>query len=209
MRSSIRSLSRVVKASSTPSPAPLLNLTSTSGRPVLRASAMAICSGDCGRVFSSAGMTRIGFHCFRQRLSWPKKAATRMRTIASATWITKLLRFMVVPQNSNAVVLALVFVKAKLVFVGAILVGAAVGGKADAPVAGDHLAAHLVVFGGAERHIGKVGIFNGIADFRRINVEAPRQIVASFVYCFFFCHSAFAVSDDLQRCFVPDHFELL
>ena len=56
-------------------------------------------------------------------------------------------------KNSNAIVLPFVLVKAKLILIGAILVVAAAGGKADAPAPGDHLAAHLVVFAGAQSHV--------------------------------------------------------
>src|SRR5436190_15486714 len=98
-----------------------------------------------------------------------------MRTNASARWMKKLLRFM--GGTSNSVILSLKLVRPYLVFVGAVFIGLSLRFQADAPAAGDHLPAHLVVFGRAQRHVGEVGVFNrSLFDVRSVHLQSLRQI---------------------------------
>jgi hypothetical protein len=60
----------------------------------------------------------------------------------------------------DPVVLTLELIKPHLVLVGAVFVILAVCAEADAPAGRDHLAAHLAVFRGAERHVRKVVVFH-------------------------------------------------
>src|SRR5262249_2841270 len=69
-----------------------------------------------------------------------------------------------------------------LVLVGAIFVVLTVCAEPDAPAASDHLAAHLVVCGGAESHVREVGVLHRLLlNVARIDFEPLRQILASLL----------------------------
>jgi hypothetical protein len=115
-----------------------------------------------------------------------------------------LLRFMVVPLKLNSVIFALELVSSDLVLVRAIFEGLPLDFELDAPAARDHLAAHLVVFCRAERHIWEVCVFNRLLfDGAGIDFQALREIVPSVLNCTIFadCHND--DSNDPSEFFVP------
>ena len=104
----------------------------------------------------------------------------------------------------NPIIFALELVSPHLVLVRAIFEGLALGFKVDAPAARNHLAAHLVIFGGAERHVGEVCVFDRLLfDVARVDSQAFGEILPSVLNCTVFANCHNDDSNDPFVFFVP------
>jgi hypothetical protein len=87
----------------------------------------------------------------------------------------------------DPVILALKLVSPDLIFVGAVFVGFSFGVERDTPAARHHLSAHFAVFGGAQRHVGKVRLFHCfLFDTAGIDLEPFSEVIPSLLDCVIF-----------------------
>src|SRR5262245_20970511 len=88
---------------------------------------------------------------------------------------------------SNPVILAFKLVSPDLILIRAVFVRFSLSVKGDAPAARDHHAAHFAVFGGAQRHIGEVGVFDRfLFDTGGVDFEPFSEVISSFLDCVIF-----------------------